>query len=181
MRWSLTFLRLALPSTFLSQFTAAHPLDGHAAVNEADFANLTQTLLRRVRVGNGGGEITAPTLTDLFLVNDGAGSCSSKEETINSWLEEAVLLHDAVETAYEYGSPAVALLWYSFFGIQPSEGQIAKTAANVALWNNIGGESEVLHLRLAILYLEVPDLLIRTTRYMQITSPASVSFWPELV
>ncbi|KAH6648206.1 hypothetical protein BKA67DRAFT_540016 [Truncatella angustata] len=136
MRWSLASL-LALPSTFLIQFTNAHPLGEHA-INGVDLSNLTQALFRRVRVGSGDGSIAAPTVTDLFLLNDGAGSCNSEEDTMNSWLEEAILLHDAVETAYEYGSLPVALLWYSFFGIQPGNGQIAQTADNVALWKNIG-------------------------------------------
>ncbi|KAI1464712.1 uncharacterized protein F4812DRAFT_466949 [Daldinia caldariorum] len=95
-----------------------HPVGAQNAYPVSD----NQTLWRRVRVGGGGGDDGAPTASSLFNMGDGKtpGDCSGQSGVMNDWLKEAILLHDAVETAYDStkSNKRLMLLWISFFGIE---------------------------------------------------------------
>lgn len=97
MRWSLAGL---LPSLCLVVFTDSSPV-GHDTADDVKEDNSINTLVRRVRTGPDGGALTTPTkATDLFLLDSGPGGCSNKETTLDGWLTEVLLLHDAIKTAY---------------------------------------------------------------------------------
>ncbi|GFG02374.1 hypothetical protein IFM61606_04649 [Aspergillus udagawae] len=140
MRWSLAGL---LPSLCLVVLTNASPLD-HDTAYDVKEANSLHTLIRRVRTGPGGGTVTPPKkTTDLFLLDSGPGGCTSKETTLDNWLTEVFLLHDAIKTAYAniQGDRSWMLMWYTWFGVQlnfQTGGVDVSDAANKKLWDTIG-------------------------------------------
>lgn len=115
------FALLLLPAWYLN-VGQAWPFEKYNDRHEASSVARNQTLWRRVRTGPGGGGTAAPTISGLFTVGDGStpGGCSGRETLINSWIEEAILLHDAVETAYEdfKSNRRLMMLWMMFFGIK---------------------------------------------------------------
>ncbi|KAI0902968.1 hypothetical protein F4823DRAFT_620357 [Ustulina deusta] len=115
MRWFLLFI---LQFHCLLASTKASPL-GNSPVEDSVIANLTQNLFPRVRVGGGSAQ-SPKTTAELFLLNDGPGSCNGQTTVIDNWLKEIYLLHDAVEQTYaDLDGRTAALLWYSFFGVPP--------------------------------------------------------------
>jgi hypothetical protein len=103
--------------------------------------NLTKTLFPRVRDPGGDSDTTPKTITDLFLLHDGGGSCNDKVETIDGFLKEARLFHEVVQKAYAEPSGFNLLLWNAWFGVQPGLGfkAPATDSSNQALWGIIGG------------------------------------------
>lgn len=86
-------------------------------------------LWRRVRIpGSDGGAVL--TASQLFLVDDAAlvGGCSSQLGIIDGWLNEARLLHNAVQTVYSGYANNVffAALIYQYFGIRFQVGGASK-------------------------------------------------------
>ncbi|EAW24241.1 uncharacterized protein NFIA_038150 [Aspergillus fischeri NRRL 181] len=140
MRWSLAGL---LPSLCLVVLTNASPL-GHESAYDIEGVDSLNTLVRRVRTGPGGGTVTTPKkTTDLFLLDSGPGGCTSKEATLDNWLTEVFLLHDAIKTAYAniQGDRSWMLMWYTWFGVQlnmQTGGVDVSDAANKQLWDTIG-------------------------------------------
>jgi hypothetical protein len=141
MRWSLAGL---LPSLCLIVLTNASPL-GHESAYDIEGVDSLNTLVRRVRTGPGGGTVTTPKkTTDLFLLDSGPGGCTSKEATLDNWLTEVFLLHDAIKTAYAniQGDRSWMLMWYTWFGVQlnmQTGGVDVSNTANKQLWDTIGG------------------------------------------
>ncbi|KAI1131230.1 hypothetical protein F5Y10DRAFT_234098 [Nemania abortiva] len=128
MQWLLTFI---LQSYCLFVAVNASPL-GHSLTEDINTSNFTRLLFPRVRVGGGSGSGGDPkTTTELFLLDDFPGNCNGQTGTIDGWLEEIYLLHDAVVKAYAYDSVALAYLWYVFFGVPPGN-------SNRPLWIAIG-------------------------------------------
>ncbi|KAJ8126288.1 hypothetical protein O1611_g7350 [Lasiodiplodia mahajangana] len=111
------------------------------------------TLLSRVHLPNP--VVPAqPKTTDLFLLGDDASadwSCSSKESTFDSWLEEVAKLHTAAATAFgtwqtDGGSRLLLTAW---LGIQfdKSTGTVdsSSTAAFSAVQGRLAGISQFLN------------------------------------
>ncbi|KAK3941415.1 hypothetical protein QBC46DRAFT_382650 [Diplogelasinospora grovesii] len=142
MRWSVS----ALPAlAWLLSACEACPLGNRRhSVRDATPTNGNHTLWRRVRIGGGGSGDSAPTTSSLFSVGDGStpGGCSGQTTTTDAWLNEALLLHQAVETAYDstQSNPRLMLLWMSFFGIKFNNDGSPNTddAVTEFLWPSIG-------------------------------------------
>lgn len=100
----------------------ACPFEKQNDYHETNPVAKNHTLWRRVRTGPGGGTTAAPTISTLFTVGDEStrGGCSGREALINGWIQEAVLLQRAVETAYEdfNSNRRLMMFWAMFFGIR---------------------------------------------------------------
>ncbi|KAL4861860.1 hypothetical protein BDV12DRAFT_190800 [Aspergillus spectabilis] len=136
MRW---FLATAFLPTLLAN---ASPVDFHHHVHHEEH-NETLRLFRRVRTGPNGELLDPKTASDLFLLDSGPGGCIGREGTLDPWVEEAMLLHSAVETAYANirGDRSWMLLWLTWFGVQLNmqTGDVdLSDEANKRLWETIG-------------------------------------------
>lgn len=136
------FLALLVPSICLVQLTGACPLGHHHHIRDVNSANATNTLLPRVRIGDGSipAGFNPPTSGDVFLLDSLAGGCASQSGTLNEWLQDADLLHGAIEQAYADAFTKVtpAMLMYIYFGINVYNG--VQNSVDQALWKMIGGK-----------------------------------------
>ncbi|KAJ8121085.1 hypothetical protein ONZ43_g2377 [Nemania bipapillata] len=140
MQWLISLL---LASTWLFDSYTAWPLDAHEFIAESHVSNYNKTLMRRVRVGSGAGSSgSPPKATDVFSLGDATtvGGCSSA--LIDSWLEEAFLLHKAIETAYDsvQSDTRLAVFWIQYFGIKFNNDGTIDTNDDLSsiLWKDVG-------------------------------------------
>ncbi|KAJ5541918.1 hypothetical protein N7461_007921 [Penicillium sp. DV-2018c] len=136
MRWSLAGL---LPWLSLIHLANGFPL-ATDLLFDIEEQNLTKTLFPRVRDPGGGSGTTPKTISELFLLHDGGGSCKSKVDTLDGFLKEARQFHEVVQKAYAEPSGFNLLLWHAWFGVQPGPGfkEPATDSSNQALWKTIG-------------------------------------------
>ncbi|KAF2634389.1 hypothetical protein P280DRAFT_361918, partial [Massarina eburnea CBS 473.64] len=138
-------ISLLLSLTWFLNTSQACPCGKRDNHHNATIIDRNQTFWRRVRTGTGGGSSALPTISDLFTVGDGStpGGCSDRKTLIDGWIEDALLLHDAVETAYDSfkSNRCLMLLWVQFFGIKFNN--VAGTVdtdddVTEILWQSIG-------------------------------------------
>ncbi|KAH7346765.1 hypothetical protein BKA65DRAFT_503209 [Rhexocercosporidium sp. MPI-PUGE-AT-0058] len=116
----------------------ACPLGNHATAY-SPLPNFNQTLFRR-NIGTGGYD--APSASELFSIGSTPGGCSSQSAIIDDWVKEAILLHDAVETAYsDYKSDlGLRALWSVYMGIEFNiDGTLLESDTVELRWGSIGG------------------------------------------
>lgn len=142
MRWPSTALLVPLFFALFANATqVGYPHHHYSGVEER---NDTARLFRRVRTGPGSGRFDPKKAEDLFLFDDGPGGCRSRESTLDTWVEEAMALHTAIERLYANtkGDRSKLLLWQTWFGVQIDmrirDVDLSNTA-NKELWETIGG------------------------------------------
>ncbi|EEQ32194.1 hypothetical protein McanMca71_005424 [Microsporum canis] len=134
--------RFSLILLLLWSITAAvaGPLGKYGPYDETT-DSLNHTLWPGVRIGGDGSSSQSLKISDLFLEADSnfKGGCASKLSVLDTWLKEAIQLHNALIKAYsEYKTNRESLIiWVEFFGIRANR-DMSIYEDDEPLWKTIG-------------------------------------------